>query len=181
MAKSMFATLASLLACCVVTCKTSATEIPVRVDGCAILARAVYSEVSAAALFGPGRSGPWPIDAGHGEIAICTTAAKTVSRAFTTAMSSAGYEVYWGGGLTESGGYCPNGYLSRCHPNRDGRLTPDDGADSKFVQEFWLVVSRSVMRQMFNPFSSDEVRFRDGDLKLQLGLSLRTVNAGKRR
>lgn len=178
MAKSMFATLASLLASFVFMGQTIAMEIPVRVDGCAVLARAVYSEVSAAAFFGPGRSGPWPIAAGQGEISICTTTAKTVSRAFTAAMSSAGYEIDWGGGVAEPDGYCLNRYLSRCHPNRDGRQIPDDGA---VVQEFWSVVSRSVMRQMYNSFSSDEVRFRGGDLKLQLGLSLRTVDRGKQR
>lgn len=181
MAKRIFAPLLGILACSavsgVVSAEAGAETVAVRVDGCAVLARAVYSEVAAATLYGPGRSGPWLIESGQGDISICSTAAKTVSRAFTSAMTSAGYVVYWDGSLINPGEFCPGAYLSRCHPNRDGRLTSNYSADNAFVQKTWSIVSQSVMRQMHNRFSSDEVRFRDSELKLQLGLSLRTISA----
>ena len=185
MAKRIFAPLLDIVACSavsgIVSADAGAETVAVRIDGCAVLARAVYSEVAAATLYGPGRSGPWLIGSGQGDISICSTAAKTVSRAFTSAMTSAGYVVHWDGSLTNPGEFCLGAYLSRCHPNRhtnrDGRLTSNYSADSAFVQKTWSIVSESVMRQMHNRFSSDEVRFRDSELKLQLGLSLRTISA----
>lgn len=181
MAREICAALIGLIACATMGGGVVAEEIPVGIDGCALLARAVYSEVSAAATFGPGRSGPWIIDSGQGEIAMCTTTAKTVSRAFTSAMSSAGYAVHWGGSPHASSAHCLNRFLSRCYPNRDNGRAPGVGSDSAFVQKTWSVVSRSVTRQMYNPFSSDEVRFRVNDLKLQLGLSLRAIDARNKR
>jgi hypothetical protein len=45
----------------------------------------------------------------------------------------------------------------------------------RYVQNSWSAVMQSVMREMYNPISSDEVRFRDDDLRLRLGLSLRSL------
>jgi hypothetical protein len=41
----------------------------------------------------------------------------------------------------------------------------------------WTIVSEAVMSDMYNPFSSDIVSFRYDDLKLRLGLSLRSIGA----
>lgn len=174
--KKNLTVLAGIVACYAASGHCDAKEIPVGVDGCAVLARAVHSEVSAAALFGPGKSGPWVIDTGRGDIVMCTTTARTVSRAFTSAMSTAGYAVSWDGVITDPRAYCIRSFLSNCFPNRNERLPGAGDADAAFVHETWRVVSASVMRQMYNPYSSDEVRFRVSELKLQLGLSLRSVN-----
>lgn len=157
--------------------EAGAQQTIVAVDGCTKLARVVYAEVSAAALYGPGRSGPWIIDSGQGEISICTHTVKTVSRAFTSAMRSAGFDVSWDGQSIGPGDYCLGGFISQCYPDRGPQLAPTLGSDTAFVQKSWAIVSQSVMREMYNPFSSDEVRFRDNDLKLRLGLSLRLVAA----
>ncbi|NQV87317.1 MAG: hypothetical protein HQ492_09610 [Woeseiaceae bacterium] len=154
--------------------------IPVAIDGCAKLARVIYAEVSAAAIYGPGNSGPWLIDLGHGDISVCAHAAKTVSQAFTAAMMSAGLEVNWRGERfdrsAERGEFCLSGFLSRCYPNQSPPLSHSTyGVNTTLVQESWTVVSQAVMREMYNPYSSDEVRFRDNDLKLRIGLSLRSI------
>lgn len=177
MAKRNFAALIVLSALGLTAQAASAQQIAVTVDGCAKLARIIYAEVSAAALYGPGRSGPWVIDPGQGEISICTHTAKTVSHAFTTAMLSAGFTVSWDKQFIDPGDYCDSGFLSQCYPDRDPLLAPTFSVDTVFVQESWMIVSQSVMREMYNPFSSDEVRFRDNDLKLRLGLSLRLAGA----
>lgn len=161
--------------------QTLAQPVPVAVDGCAKLAQVVYAEVSAAALYGPGNSGPWLIDQGQGDIAVCAHVAKTVSQAFTSAMMSAGMEVSWHrdhyDGPPDPGDYCLSGFLSQCYPQPSPPLSNSIlGAQDTLVRNSWAAVSQAVMREMYNPFSSDEVRFRDNDLKLRLGLSLRSID-----
>ncbi len=175
MAKRIFAALMLPLVLGLAASQTHAQFSPVTVDGCAKLARVIYAEVSAAALYGPKRSGPWTINMGQGELAICKHAARTVSRAYTSAMLGAGIQVSWGPDDNRNGDYCWGGFISQCYPGRDRLGYSANGTDSMFVAKTWAVVSQSVMREMYNPFSSDEVRFRDDDLKLRLGLSLRSV------
>ncbi len=181
MAKRIFAALISALVLGLATPQTQAQLSPIEVDGCARLARVVYSEVSAAAVYGPNRAGPWSITLGQGELSVCGHTAKTVSQAFTSAMLSAGIDVSWPSDNTDPGDYCLSHYLSQCYPDRNRVSYSMNGADAAFVQKSWSVVSQSVMREMYNPFSSDEVRFRDDDLKLRLGLSLRSIGVSDSR
>ncbi len=175
MAKRIFAALFTAWLVGLPATITHAQPVPVAVDGCAKLARVIYAEVFAAATYGPGKSGPWTINFGQGEISVCSHTAKTVSQAFTLAMLSAGIDVSWGRDGIEPGDYCWSGFLSQCYPDRDRLRYSIYGTDSAFVEKSWAVVSQSVMREMYNPFSSDEVRFRDDEMKLRLGLSLRSV------
>lgn len=150
----------------------SAVADEIRIDGCAELARIVYDEVQSSVRHGPGGAGPWYINPDQGEIHVCRTAAKTVSRAFTQAVQSAGVDFHWGG-LMDQGDYCLGHYLSQCYPNT--RSLPGTGLGAGSVGPIWLKVSQTVRSEMYNPYSSDEVRFRADDLRLRLGLSLRTV------
>jgi hypothetical protein len=181
MAKRIFAVLISVLVLGLATSQPQAQLSPIVVDGCAKLARVVYTEVSAAAVYGPNRAGPWAINLGQGDLSVCKHTAKTVSQAFTSAMLSAGIEVSWAGDNTDSGDFCLSFYLSQCYPDRNPLSNSIIGTDSRFVQKSWAVVSQSVLREMYNPFSSDEVRFRDDDLKLRLGLSLRSIGVSASR
>jgi len=159
-----------------------AREHKVSVDGCTLLARAIYTEVSSSVTHGPGKSGPWLIDQGQGEVVYCDHVARTVSRAFTSAMRSAGIEVTWQSAARSSNrlDYCQHSFLSRCYPDRHPSSDLAAGVNNSVVQETWTIVARSVMREMYNPMSSDEVSFRGNDLKLRLGLSLRTIDGNKR-
>ena len=65
MAKRMFAALALTILVGIPAQDARAQIKPIAVDGCAKLARVIYSEISAAAIYGPGNSGPWMIDIGH--------------------------------------------------------------------------------------------------------------------
>lgn len=180
MAKRMFATQIYLAMVMPFAINAQAQPGPISVDGCAKLARVIYSEVAAAAMYGPAKAGPWMIEQGQGDVSVCRHAAKTVSQAFTSAMSSAGYQVNWGASrnddLEDRGIYCLSAFLSQCYPDRYPLSSIASSADSALVQKSWAVVSQTVMREMYNPISSDEVRFRDNDLKLRLGLSLRSVS-----
>lgn len=181
MVKRIFAALLIALLVGFPSGKARAQMKPFAVDGCAKLARVIYTEVSASALHGPGNSGPWLIDIGHGDISVCTHAAKTVSQAFTSAMMSAGISVNWPRNDDHRGDYCLSGFLSQCYPDRYPLSGRSFGTDAGYVQRSWAAVAQAVMREMYNPISSDEVTFRDNDLKLRLGLSLRSVRLSGRR
>jgi hypothetical protein len=180
MAKRIFAALGILLMLTMPVRDLRAQLTPIAVDGCAKLARVIYTEVFSATLYGPGKSGPWIIDQGQGEVSVCTHAAKTVSQAFSSAMLSAGYAVDWpqydNSGIPDRGHLCLSAFLSQCYPERYPLSAVSFDADSERVFRSWSAVSQAVMGQMYNPISSDEVRFRDSDLRLRLGLSLRLVN-----
>ena len=176
MAKWIFALLATAALLGLPQHDVRAQPTPLSVDGCAKLARVVYDEVFAAAHYGPSSSGPWLIDIGQGDISVCTHAAKTVSRAFSSAMMSAGISVTWQAYPGDPGDFCLSAFLSQCYPSRYPYESPSIGVDSAMVSQSWAIVSRAVTREMYNPISSDEVRFRDNDLRLRLGLSLRSVN-----
>ena len=177
MAKRNFAVLAGVAMLVLLAGNVRAQRISIEMDGCAVLARAVFEEVSAAALYGPGQSGPWLINPRQADISICRTTARTVTRSFTSALRSAGIEVYWNEDPDPRGDYCFSGFISQCYPNRDPLSSVASSEDTAFVRKSWAVVSQSVMRAMSDPLGSDEVRFNDDDLKLRMGLSLRSIDA----
>ena len=180
MAKRMFATLVLALTVGFSATHAKAQFRPIALDGCAKLARVVYSEVSAAAIYGPGRSGPWVIDGGQGEISVCRSAAKTVSQAFTSALLTTGIDVGWRNGGSGPEDFCLSAFLSQCYP-RSFPYSTAQAVDDSFVQSSWAIVSRAVMQEMYNPISSNEVHFRDHDLKLRIGLSLRSLGSVEER
>ncbi len=181
MAKRIFAVVIAAVFATVPLHQTFAESASYEVDGCAKLARVIYAEVSAAAMYGTDRAGPWSLDTGSDELSICETTAKTVSQAFTSAMASAGIDVTWHRNSTRNGDFCWSGILSQCYPDRERLGFSALGSDEDVVRKSWSIVSQAVMREMYNPYSSDEVRFRDGELQLRLGLSLRSVRTDQHR
>jgi len=179
MARRTFGTLLVSLLIALSASDAYARSSEVIVDGCTVLARAIYSEVSSSAIYGPGNAGPWLIDQGRGDIEFCEHVAKTVSQAFTSAMLSAGIDVSWRrdreDGRSGRGHYCLSAYLSHCYPDRYPPTGMNSSATNSVVQKTWAIVAEAVMREMYNPISSDEVNFRSNDLKLRLGLSLRSI------
>ncbi len=152
-----------------------AQEVDVTADGCAELARAVYDEVAAAAVAGPQRSGPWVIGRHFQGVSVCRSATKTVSGAFRLAMASVGVEVRWSDEPMDPGDYCLSGFLAQCYPRRVTMTSGSSNPNALMVHQAWSVVSQAVMRTMANPYSSNEVRFDPDQLRLQLGLVLRTI------
>ena len=180
MARSTLATPVISLLIGFVASDAAARPTEINVDGCAMLARAIYSEVSSSATDGPANAGPWLIDQGRGDILLCEHAAETVSRAFTAAMLSAGISVSWGSDrfddIAGRDEFCRTSFLSQCNPDKYRLSGQAFSAVDAVVQETWAIVAKAVMREMYNPVSSDEVSFRSNDLKLRLGLSLRTIH-----
>lgn len=173
MAKRTFAVAALLALISVGSQPALAQPADYHIDGCAKLARIIYSEVANAALYGPGEGGPWMIEQGLGSDAQCTHVAKTVSRAFTAALGSAGYSTQFDNFHGDAGDACLSHYLSQCYPDRYP-LTDGVGGYG-LVLRLWSAVTQTVMRQMHNPYSSNQIQFRDSELRLRLGLALRTI------
>jgi len=73
--------------------------------------------------------------------------------------------------------YCRRGFLSRCNPECNPNSASTFNSASKKVLKSWTIVSKAVISDMYNPISSDIVSFRYDDLKLRLGLSLRSIGA----
>ena len=166
------------------TSNVRAQQIPVTIDGCAELAQTVYEEVSNAAFYGAHRGGPWIISPRFEHLSVCESTTKTVSKAFTLALASAGISVRWSNARIgpDPGDYCLSGFLSQCYPTRYPLHGESGDPDALFVRSSWTVVSQTVMRAManlipFNPFSGNEVRFRPNDLKMRIGLALRSVES----
>lgn len=181
MAKRNFAALALLAVLVTSTPSAFAEKLSYSVDGCAKLARVVYSEVANAALYGPGNGGPWVVEQNIGVPEQCDHVASTVSRAFASALRSTGVSVRFPSGSGSSGDACLSGFLSQCYPNRDPlRMGYDSfgyNVGASFAGKSWFAVSQSVMRQMHNPYSSDQIQFREHELRLRLGLALRSASA----
>ena len=169
----------TLVACAVfgiaVTGSADAQEIEVTADGCAELARAVYDEVASAAADAR-RSGPWVIGPRFRPVSTCASATRTVSRAFRLAMASTGGDVRFGREPMDPGDFCLSGFLPQCYPQRYPSIDGGSAPQAVIVHSAWMAVAQTVMRSMANPYSSNEIRFDPDELRLQLGLALRTID-----
>ncbi len=140
MAKRNFAALMlASIAALAVTNNARAQEPFIGVDGCAVLAQLVYAEVTAAAWYRSSSHRPWMSKPRATEITVCNQTTRTVSKAFTSAMTSVGAEVRWGYPSDDPGDYCWSGFLDQCYPDRS-RL----GASANT----WSAVSRTILRAM---------------------------------
>lgn len=144
------------------------------IDGCAILASVIYTEVTAARLgrsTGPGGN---PLYAGRGEITLCNQATRSVTRAFTAALRQSSVYVTWGFHSGYRGDYCLSHFLSQCYPTGDPAMLPLGREDRSFVMRSWQVVQGAVYDSMALHPGSDVARFNGGEL----GRSIRRSLAG---
>lgn len=133
------------------------------VDGCAVLAELVYSELTAAAWYGPGDFGAWPGNPGETDITICNQTARTVSKAFTSAMTNIGTEVRWGLSSINPGDVCQSGFLEQCYPER----YPIDAPNNT-----WGALSKIVQQAMPFGMASDRAIFSSGAMRQALRSAL---------
>ncbi len=169
MAKRNFAALMlASMGALIVTNNARGQEPFIGVDGCAVLAQLVYSEVTEAAWYGPSRFRPWTNNAGETKVSICNQTTRTVSKAFTSAMTSIGSEVRWGHQYVEPGDYCLSGFLEQCYP---GRYPVDSPADT------WIAVSKTVQQAMPRGTGSDQSVFSSEAMRLALRSALARRNS----
>ena len=134
------------------------------IDGCAILASVIYTEVTAARLgFSHGSYGDW-LYAGRDSISLCNRTARSVTGAFAAALQQTNIYVTWGFHTGYSGDYCLSHFLSQCYPTRDPAMPAPGRDDQAFVQRSWHAVFEAVSSQMSTYPGSDIARFNGHEL-----------------
>lgn len=147
------------------------------VDGCAILASVVYTEVTEARLgYYSGPSGD-PFFSGQYETTLCDETAHSVTRAFTAALRQANIDVTWGFHVGYSGDYCPGHVLSQCFPTGDPAMPPLSERDRSFVMRSWEAVYDSVSGQMSLYPGSNVSRFQGSELGRSIRRLITASNA----
>lgn len=134
------------------------------VDGCAILASVVYTEVSEARLGSSSWAGRNPIYAGRNEITLCNQTTRSVTRAFAAALRQSNLYVTWGFHAGYSGDYCLSHFLSQCYPRRDPAMPAWSKNEQSFVTRSWQAVQDSVRYRMLRRPGSDVARFNGSEL-----------------
>lgn len=130
----------------------------VGVDGCAILAMLVYTEVTGAG-FRVGREPGSLVYPGPDEITICNQTARTVTAAFASSLRQMNIYVGWGYHSGSSGDYCLSHFLSQCYPDRDPYMPQLSAAERAFIATSWNAVFGSVSRTMTTAPGADVSRF----------------------
>ncbi len=163
-----------LAACAAATLLVGAADAPhaqqrgADVDGCAVLADAVYGEIFVSALFGSYRLPPEP---GQGDALSCEYTAAAVSAGFSRAMAAMNVYVTWAGTDAPSSTICTTGDLALCTPVTKPMFS-GGALDSASVHEMWLLVSNIVSRNMPMGTMSDRSSFREYELRIRLSDAL---------
>ena len=149
------------------------------VDGCAILASLVYTEVTEARLGFSSGYGSDPFYAGRNEITFCNQATRSVTSAYSAALLQSNIFVTWGFHSGYSGDYCLSHFLSQCYPTGDPAM-PQLGEDERsFLARSWQAVRDSVQFRMAQYPGSDVARFRYHDLRQSIRRSIRLDAIGQ--
>ncbi len=150
------------------------------VDGCAILASVVYTEVTRARLGYSSGPGADLLYAGRDEITLCNQSTRSVTRAFSAALRSTNIHVTWGFHTGYSGDYCLSHFLSQCYPATHPSMPPLSESERSFVTQSWQAVQDSVRSRMAHYPGSDVARFEAGDLGRSIRRSVLGGDVGDR-
>lgn len=152
------------VACLCWSAPARAQDPVIGVDGCAILASVVYTEVTEARLgYSPGAGGN-PLYAGRYEMTLCNQTTRSVTRAFAAALRQTNLYVTWGFHTGYSGDYCLSHFLSQCYPSGDPAMPAWSKSEESFVMRAWQAVQDSVRYRMLRRPGSDVARFNGSEL-----------------
>lgn len=143
------------------------------VDGCAILASLVYTEVTEARLGYSSGYGSYPFYAGRDEVTLCNQATRSVTGAYAAALRQSSIFVTWGFHAGYSGDYCLSHFLSQCYPTGNPAMPPLGEDERAFLVRSWQAVRDAVRFRMAQYPGSDVARFRDHDLRQSIRRSIR--------
>jgi hypothetical protein len=142
------------------------------IDGCAILAAVVYTEVTAARLGYLSATGGNPLYTGRNEMSLCNEATRSVTRAFTAALRRSNLYITWGFHSGYSGDHCLSQFLSECYPAGDPAMPPFGKEDRSFVLRSWEAVQGAVRGSMALSPGSDVARFNGVELRRSIRRSM---------
>jgi hypothetical protein len=152
------------VACLCWSAPARAQDPVIGVDGCAILASVVYTEVTESRLGFSAGSGGNALYAGRNEITLCNQTTRSVTRAFAAALRQSNLYVTWGFHTGFSGDYCLSHFLSQCYPRRDAAMPAWSKTEQSFVMRSWQAVQSSVQSRMLRLPGSDVARFNGSEL-----------------
>ena len=159
--------LAALMLFCIATLTQSNTgqaqEPFIGTDGCAVLAKLVYAEVTEATWYGRGGFRSLHDEASERQIKVCHRTTTTVSKAFVSAMASIGEPIRWEQPSISPGDVCLSIYLDQCYPDRN-RLGSADN--------MWSAIRSTVKQAMPNGIATDQSIFKIGTLRSALRFAL---------
>lgn len=153
-----------VLTCMPWSAPAGAQHAVIGVDGCAILASVVYTEVTQARFGYLSGSGADLLYPGRDEITLCNQSARSVTRAFSAALQSTNIHVTWGFHTGYSGDYCLSHFLSQCYPRGNPAMPALSKSEQSFVTRSWRAVHDAVEPRMAHYPGSDVARFRAGEL-----------------
>lgn len=179
MTKRTFTIMCFLLLAGIVPPAAARADNPViGVDGCAILASVVFTEVTEARLGFSSSYGSDLLYAGRNEITLCNHSTRSVTGAFKAALRQSNIYVTWGFHTGYSGDYCLSHFLSQCYPTPDPAMPPLTREERSFVMHSWQAVRDSVHFRTAQYPGSDVVRFEDHDLRRSIRQSMRLDGIG---
>lgn len=142
------------------------------VDGCAILATLIYTEISRAGDTRPRGPGGMFEHPGRNEVTICNRTARTVTRAFSKSLQNRNIYISWGPDDNVSGDYCLSHYLSQCYPDNHPYMPPMSDGDYAFVMKHWRAIMVALAPTMRGDWSGSVSRFEQTDVRLGIRRSL---------
>jgi hypothetical protein len=154
-------------------------QVPVGIDGCAVLASIVYREVTEARLgysAGPSEF----FSAGRTETLQCTRTVHSATSAYTAALRMTGIRVTWGLHAGYGGGHCLSHLLAQCVPVEDRALPPLSREQRRFVRLSWQSVQGAITTRMSVYSTSDVSRFQCGELARSIRHSIGANRSGHR-
>lgn len=162
--RKSFLFVALLTATSLTTSNTQAQPPLAGVDGCAILAMLVYTEVTETGRHGVRVPGD-PAYPGPDEITICNQTSRSVTGAFTASLRQMNIYVSWGHRTGFSGDHCLSHYLSQCYPDRNPYMPALSASDRIFIATSWSAISGAVNGAMAASPGSDVSRFDPARLR----------------
>ena len=148
-----------------------AHEVPLRVDGCAVLHEIVYAEVTAAVW------GTWPIDVSPGaqrvDALVCGETSRTLGRAYAAAARATGALAYGNSLIEPRMDECLMGNVVECGPDFGPYAPLVLSANRDAGPVSWRAVSSVVWQAMPEGTLSDRAVFSPGLLRRSLRASLR--------
>jgi len=174
MTKRTFAVMCFLLLAGIVRPAAVRADNPViGVDGCAILASVVFTEVTEARLgFSPSYMSD-VLYAGRNEVTLCNHSTRSVTGAYKAALRQSNIHITWGFHTGYSGDYCLSHFLAQCYPTPDPAMPPLTREERSFVMRSWQAVRDSVHSRSVEYPGSDVTRFEDHDLRQSIRWSMR--------
>ena len=152
--------------------RANAQDAVLGVDGCAILANVVYTEIALQDSHRWRAAGHTLFFPGPDQLTICNNAARSISYAFTKSLRRMNVYISWGAASRGSGDYCESHYLAQCYPQGDPFMPAMGDAELASVMRKWTAVRQAIAPTLVGNLAGDTARFRSTEVRAEFRRSL---------